>query len=1216
MKKKKNLYLIFMAIFAMTISGCTATSSSQKPSISEDSTTHDSSSQEESSITEESSEAPTSVVEVVQLDAPIISLEGENKIVWNAVENATKYLVNVSEEEFETDLLSFTLEDFGVYDVSVKALPGNETSFSASEFSNVLRVNYFEKFPAPIIDKKDYKSIYWLPVDEVERYQIYVNGEPYGDPLVDTYEFDITLLGYGVYELNVTSVPNEDVARKESEFSNTVILEIMDPLLYPERLFISVKSSLIVFSGDQFIIDATLEDKENSDISYIDATLSASIVNGDSYLTPTEDALVFDAVEVGKAEINVSLDINELVSVIIEVEVKSRPILTLELMEYDTENNEANRMSFNSLYDGRLFYLVVDGESTTVDEIISDGNEVLVSKGENSFIPNLGSNLGEEVNVFFVLLCKVDDVEVGYSEIFALRNVPVKIVPTFVTNVDELVAALNANERGIFLSNDIRVNGTWTPIETVFTGVLDGQGHKIHDINLSGGGTGLFKMIGHKAIIRNLKIDDVRATGFSSARNAIVASRIEKDATVLFDNIVMTNIHMKAQVEGSSRSTAAALVAEYSNETDSVTKIEVRNAYISWRFDIVRNTQVANVGSLFGSFVSKAPNALKLDNVLVDAYFTGNGNNIGGLIGQVGGDISLNNVVTHAEKFDGTNPGSQHGVDYGYLNSRVPTTNDVSNTFFVSYVWDKLQKNEDYTLFDNIDSIPIELLESIEGAQDSAFALVENKLNINLLSKSYELVKPSETKIASPVITLVDRVVSWEKINFATGYEIYINNELVATQTSLSFDLTSYPVGEYDIYVKTIGNGYDLTDSDASDVVHLSIEPILLDYLEAPVAALSGTTLSWNEIDNAISYEVHVNGVLVQNSPALSYDLTTEEYGEYKATIIAIPTEGEYLPSAPSNEVVYAHKYEVSTVLELQNAIETNVGYISLINDLDLDSYSTPSTTFTGILDGNNHELTNLSITVANTGFIKSLGNGSSVRNLSFVDSVVTSNGANMAILAASVAAGAKVEIRNVAIINGLTNSTIVNSSSTQGGLIGSFNNAADEDVQVTLNNVYIDYTHNITRAKVQNNVGAIFGTLNAGSEKALVINNSMVKFMVKGWWSNAATIIGNGSASVEVNSSAIYANFADKNEGSTTMGFDSGNKTTNLTISDALFVSDSEAIFRGTNDGGIVRTSTTIVEADLIQLTNNEASNWLFDSGTKVVTLRVTGKDFTISIG
>jgi|GEM_PF-2169085 len=1206
MKKNRTTYLLLLSVFVMALGGCKLLrscsvlppASSSAPSESEVST----------------STTTSSEIVKTALAAPVISQEGENKVVWEAVPNAINYLISLNDQEHEVEATHYTITQYGSYEVKVLAVASPTSDFINSAYSNVLQINYYEKLPAPVIDKQDYKTIYWLPVDDAGSYQVYVNDVAYGDPLIDTFAFSIEGFDYGVYALNVTAIPESGVAKSESALSNTITLELINPATYHERLVITILTPATAFVYDDISFNHELKEINDGDISYIDDTVVWSVVAGETFVEKNADNITYKAIAAGMVTFKAALKIDETVFATKEIAVKARPDLDLTLAEYDSQNADANRITFDAPYAGKLYYLLADAVPTA-SEIISSGTQVIVSEGENTFILNLGGTLGDEVDVYFVLVCMENDINIGNSEVFGLVNVPVKVIPVYVSTKDELYNALAANERAVMLSNDIDITG-WVQISTAFTGILDGQGFKIHGATLVGKETGLFKTLGNKAVIRNLVIDNVQAVGFTGARNAILASVIEKDATVTFDNIALTNIYMDASSEGSGRSTAAALVAQYSSTSDTLTKISIKNTYINWRFDIKRNTQVSNVGSIFGTFVSAAPDALTLDNVFVDAYYTGNSNNQAGLIGQVGGEIAMNNVVVHAEKFDGTNPGSLHGVDFGYLHNTVTPVINETNSLLVSYTWNKLAKSDVFTLYNSVDTIPALVKQAIVDADDSKFALAEGVLVMNLLSKQFRLEHAAVTPILSTYLVVNDKVVSWTAVDFATGYEVYVNETLVSTQTTTSYDLSSMSPGDYSVYVIVLGNGYDLSNTQSVNTVSVTIEEVDLDPLSAPVIVLTGTEVSWAEVPNAITYQVYVNNELVQTSPNRTFSLTTYTYGEYAIKVIAIPNEGDYLPSEPSNIVIYANKFEVATVSDLQTAIANNVGFISITTDLDLSTYVTPSVIFCGVLDGNNHDMTNLAITTGATGFFKNLGDGAAVRNINFVSPVVTANGATMAVLSAAIDTGAHVEISNVAIINGLTNSAVVNSSSTQGCLIAAFNNAADADMQVTLNNVYVDYTHNITRAKVQNNNGAVFGTLNAASEKAVIINNSYIKFMIKGWWNNAATVIGNGTANVELNNTVLTMDCADKNAGSSNIYFDSGNKSMTTTLTNSLFVSDSEASFKGTAEGAVIRTTATIVLADLEMLVTGSIGGWLIDTINNKATIIIAGKQYSISVG
>ena len=68
------------------------------------------------------------------------------------------------------------------------------------------------------------------------------------------------------------------------------------------------------------------------------------------------------------------------------------------------------------------------------------------------------------------------------------------------------------------------------------------------------------------------------------------------------------------------------------------------------------------------------------------------------------------------------------------------------------------------------------------------------------------------------------------------------------------------------------------------------------------------------------------------------------------------------------------------------------------------------------------------------------------------------------------------VTFENVALVDAVSNSSVAGSSrSTHGALIATYG-TTDMQVSIRLTNVYIQYTHNITRVTDTANIGGIFG--------------------------------------------------------------------------------------------------------------------------------------------
>lgn len=84
---------------------------------------------------------------------------------------------------------------------------------------------------------------------------------------------------------------------------------------------------------------------------------------------------------------------------------------------------------------------------------------------------------------------------------------------------------------------------------------------------------------------------------------------------------------------------------------------------------------------------------------------------------------------------------------------------------------------------------------------------------------------PQPVKLATPVVTLSNKVISWSAIANASTYEIYLNNTLKEEISALTYDLSSLTAGVYSIQVDACNKASsDYTTSDKSVAVSLTIE--------------------------------------------------------------------------------------------------------------------------------------------------------------------------------------------------------------------------------------------------------------------------------------------------------------------------------------------------------------------------------------------------------
>lgn len=123
-------------------------------------------------------------------------------------------------------------------------------------------------------------------------------------------------------------------------------------------------------------------------------------------------------------------------------------------------------------------------------------------------------------------------------------------------------------------------------------------------------------------------------------------------------------------------------------------------------------------------------------------------------------------------------------------------------------------------------------------------------------------------KLATPVVTISGSIIGWELIPNASGYSISYAGTVSGIQ-SVSAGTSSYDLegllstpGTYTIFVTAKGSG-DYADSDQSNTVTYTNQ----EQLATPQnVSVDGTTVSWDPVENAETYDIYVDGTLFENT--------------------------------------------------------------------------------------------------------------------------------------------------------------------------------------------------------------------------------------------------------------------------------------------------------------------------------------------------------------
>lgn len=163
------------------------------------------------------------------------------------------------------------------------------------------------------------------------------------------------------------------------------------------------------------------------------------------------------------------------------------------------------------------------------------------------------------------------------------------------------------------------------------------------------------------------------------------------------------------------------------------------------------------------------------------------------------------------------------------------------------------------------------------------------------------------TGLSSTGVSNTGWTTQWNAVSGATGYDVYLNGTLVASDvsgTSYTFtgenNNTTYTVG-----IQAVNPGLNEGSTVATTQVQTSTTPILPAPQVTAVTGITGSSFSvtWNSVSDARGYDVYINGQRVlTNYQGTSYAFTGESANTtYTVDVTAVDSNGQQ--SAQSYDV-------------------------------------------------------------------------------------------------------------------------------------------------------------------------------------------------------------------------------------------------------------------------------------------------------------------------
>ena len=259
--------------------------------------------------------------------------------------------------------------------------------------------------------------------------------------------------------------------------------------------------------------------------------------------------------------------------------------------------------------------------------------------------------------------------------------------------------------------------------------------------------------------------------------------------------------------------------------------------------------------------------------------------------------------------------------------------------------WDKISGAKKYVV--EINGKEYETNTNSYKIEDGIYGALEMRVKAVGKSQSEYSSKITERaiwKLASPTgLAQNGEQITWNEVPFALGYVVSVGGVQYSTQTtSYSFNVDT-PVLVKVLAVGDEENG--LMHSDYSSEITLSPA------LQTPVLNLNKTVVGWQAIDGAGSYEIYLDGTLVDTVITTEYDFKWKFVGTKQVTVKAIATQGNgYLNSNVSQALsvtLNAETLAVPSGLTLQNGVlswDTVEGASSYLIYNNGEEYTTVST--------------------------------------------------------------------------------------------------------------------------------------------------------------------------------------------------------------------------------------------------------------------------------
>ena len=240
------------------------------------------------------------------------------------------------------------------------------------------------------------------------------------------------------------------------------------------------------------------------------------------------------------------------------------------------------------------------------------------------------------------------------------------------------------------------------------------------------------------------------------------------------------------------------------------------------------------------------------------------------------------------------------------FNTPSNLTAEAISTSEVSLKWNKVGNALSYNIYANEEFIvnttsDFYVISDLKPYTDYYFSIsavadeAESKKSNVVCAKTLDLPISTPENLVAKATSTSSITLTWSKVKNALSYNIYQGEDMIANVSDTNYVAVNLKYNtEYCFTVTSVRNEQESENAEKVCIKTFDLPVSTPENLIAKATSTSSITLTWNKAQNALSYNIYNNDVLIANIQTTSYSINNlDYYTDYCYTISAVRNKSE-----------------------------------------------------------------------------------------------------------------------------------------------------------------------------------------------------------------------------------------------------------------------------------------------------------------------------------